>query len=172
MFKILDMIGCPPRLLKIAQSFHVDMKGVVQFGNFYSAAFAICSGVRQCCVIAPTLFGIFFMVMLKRAFGASTKSDDIYLHTRTHRRLFILSWLKTKSEVNETCCLQVMQHTKEQLKRLMDNFSKASTISRKKTGLMDQALNNLQPSISTTITTWRWFRNSHMSVLPFQTPSP
>ena len=57
------------------------MKGFVQFDGMVSDAFDITSGVKQGCVLAPTLFGIFFSVMLRHAFGGS--SEGIYLHTRS-----------------------------------------------------------------------------------------
>jgi hypothetical protein len=56
------------------------MKVTVQYEGSSSDAFNIHSGVKQGCVLAPTLFGIFVAVMLKRAFGSST--DGIYLRTR------------------------------------------------------------------------------------------
>lgn len=52
-------------------------------------------------MLAPTLFGIFFVVMLKRLFVASTETDGVYLHTRTDGRLFSLSRLIAKFKVCE-----------------------------------------------------------------------
>ena len=67
LFKVLPKTGCPPKLLIIIRSFHEDMKGTVVFDGSKSTAFNIKSGVKQGCVLAPTLFGIFFAVMLKHA---------------------------------------------------------------------------------------------------------
>lgn len=58
------------------------------------------SGVKQGCAHARTLFGI-FVVMLKCAFGASTETDGVYLHTRTGGKLFSFSQLRAKSKVYE-----------------------------------------------------------------------
>ncbi|CAB3245042.1 unnamed protein product [Arctia plantaginis] len=55
---ILESIGCPPLLLSLVQCFHEDMKGTTE-------AFDVRRGVRQDCVLAPTLFGIFFAVLQK-----------------------------------------------------------------------------------------------------------
>ena len=68
LFKIIPKTGCPPRLFSIIRSFHEDMEGTVVFDGSTSAAFNIRSGVKQGCVLAPTLFGIFFAVMLKHVF--------------------------------------------------------------------------------------------------------
>ncbi|XP_014768989.1 uncharacterized protein LOC106868313 [Octopus bimaculoides] len=99
LFRILAKVGCPPRLLSIVQSFHTDMKGVVQIDDSFSEAFNIRSGEKRGCVLSPILFGIFFAVMLKHALGKST--DGVYLHTRSSGILFRLSRLKTKSEVRQ-----------------------------------------------------------------------
>ena len=57
------------------------MKGTVVFDDSTSDAFNINSGVKQGCVLAPTLFGVFFALMLKDAFGSAT--EGIYLRTRS-----------------------------------------------------------------------------------------
>ena len=80
LFKILSKIGCPPKLLSLIESFHTNMQGIVQFNGSTSEPFNISSGVKQGCVLAPTLFGIFFALLLKHAFG--TSKEGIYLHTR------------------------------------------------------------------------------------------
>ena len=91
LFKILPRIGCPPRLLSIIRSFRDDMKGTVVFDGSTSDTFDIRSGMKQGCVLAPTLFGIFFVVMLKHAFGCAT--EGIYLWWKA------LQPLQTQSKV-------------------------------------------------------------------------
>ena len=49
------------------------MKGTVLYNVAASDPFNILSGVKQGCVLAPTLFGIFFATLLKHAFGESTE---------------------------------------------------------------------------------------------------
>ena len=86
LFKSLAKIGCPPTLLSIMKSFHGNMKGTVLYNGATSDPFNILSGVKQGCVLAPTLFGIFFATLLKHAFGEST--EGIYLQTRSDANLF------------------------------------------------------------------------------------
>ena len=62
-------------------------------------AFDIRRGVKQGCVLAPTLFRIFFAFLLKHAFGSST--EGIYLHTRSDGLLCNLVRLKAKTKVRE-----------------------------------------------------------------------
>ena len=77
LFKILAKIGCPPTLLSIMKSFHDNKKGTVLYDGATSDPFNILSGVKQGCVLAPALFGIFFATLLKHAFEKST--EGIYL---------------------------------------------------------------------------------------------
>ena len=158
LFKILPKIGCPPRLLSIIRSFHDDMKGTVVFDGSTSDAFDILSGVKQGCVLAPTLFGIFFAVLLKHAFGSAT--EGIYLRTRSDGKLFNLSRLRAKSKVQLKCLRDflfaddaaITAHSVDDLQQLMTRFSEACrdfglTISLKKTQVMGQDVDS-PPTIS------------------------
>ena len=158
LFKILPKIGCPPKLLSIIRSFHEDMKGTVVFDGLTSAAFNIQNGVRQGCVLSPTLFGIFFAVMLKHAFGPT--AEGIYLRTRAEGKLFNLSRLRAKTKVQLLCLRDflvaddaaVTAHSAEDLQQLMTRFSDACqdfglTISLKKTQVMGQDTDS-PPAIS------------------------
>ena len=62
LFKILPIIGCPPKLLSFIKSFHDGTQGTVQYDGSISEAFSINSGVKQGCVLASILFNIFFSV--------------------------------------------------------------------------------------------------------------
>ena len=52
-------------------SFHENMKSTVMYDRSYSEPFSITNGVKQGCVLALTLFGIFFSMLLKYAFDSS-----------------------------------------------------------------------------------------------------
>jgi hypothetical protein len=81
LFALLHKIGCSPKLLKMIESFRDNMSGTVQYNGASSDHFPIKSGVKQGCVLAPTLFGIFFSLLLLHAF--SEFEDGIFLHTRS-----------------------------------------------------------------------------------------
>ena len=89
LFTLLQRIGCPLKLLQMSRSFHDNMQGAVQYDGSSSDPFPINSGVKQGCVLAPTLFGIFFSLLLKHAFDFS--DDGIYIRTRSDGKLFNLS---------------------------------------------------------------------------------
>ena len=155
LFKILSKIGCPPKLLSLIRSFHEDMKGTVVFDCSTSAAFIIRSGVKPDCVLAPTLFGIFFAVMLQHA--SVPVVEGIYLRTRTDGKLFNLSRLRAKTKVQLRCLRDfliaddaaVTAHSAEDLQQLMTRFSDTCqdfglTISLKKTQVMGQDVDSPQ----------------------------
>ena len=134
------------------------MKGTIIFDGSISAAFNIRSGVRQGCILTPTLLGIFFAVMLKYAFCHAT--ERIYLPTRTDGKLFKRSRLTVKTKVQLKCMCDflyandaaVTAHSAEDLQQLMTRFSNACqdfgiTIGLKKSQVMRQDVDS-PPAIS------------------------
>ena len=101
LFQSLPKTGCPPKLQSMIEPFHTNMKGtvLVQFNDSSSSSFDIRRGVKQGCVLAPTLFKIFFDLLLRHAFG--TASEGICLRTRSDSRLFNLGRLRAKTKVRE-----------------------------------------------------------------------
>ncbi|XP_036407648.1 uncharacterized protein LOC118793535 [Megalops cyprinoides] len=104
--KALDTIECLPIMEELdteptsmTESFLTDMKGTVQFSGSSSELFNIRSSVKQGCMLAPTLFGTFFALLLKHTFGTAT--EGIYLRTRSDGRLFSLARLRAKTRVTE-----------------------------------------------------------------------
>ena len=96
LFKILQKIGCPPKLLAIITSFHQDMQSTICFDGATSNAFAVSSGVKQYRVLAPTLFGIFFSMLLQYAFVDCT--EGVYVRTRSDGKLFNITRLRAKTK--------------------------------------------------------------------------
>ena len=86
LFKLIEKIGCPPKLLSIIASFHVNMHGTVSFDGEISEPFKIDSGVKQACVLASTHFRIFFFLMftlLVQPQMASTCTPDMMANYST-----------------------------------------------------------------------------------------
>ena len=117
--------------------------------NNYRGISLLSIEVKQGCVLAPTLFGIFFAVMLKHAFGPA--AEGIYLRTMTGGKLFNLSSLRAKNKVQLRCLCDflsaddtaVTAHSAQHPQQLMTRFSDACqdfgfTISLKKTQVMGQ----------------------------------
>lgn len=68
--------------------------------------FSINSDVKQGCVLAPTLFGIFFIQLLNYVFG--TLMEEVYLCTRSDGNLFNLSRIKAKANIRETLIREML----------------------------------------------------------------
>ncbi|RJG15198.1 hypothetical protein D4A39_16670, partial [Alcanivorax profundi] len=149
LFALLHKIGCPPKLRKMVESFHDNMSGTVQYDGESSDPFPIKSGVKQGCVLAPTLFGIFFSLLLRYAFSES--EDGIFLHTRSDGNLFNLARLRARTKVRKVLIREMLfaddaaltAHTEAALQRLITLFAEACTefgltISLKKTNIMGQ----------------------------------
>lgn len=105
--------------------------------------------MKQGCVLAPTLFGVFFSLLLRYAFRQS--EDGIFLHTRSDGSLFNLARLRAKTKVHRVLIGEMLfaddaaltAHTEEALQRLITRIAEACTefgltISLKKTNIMGQ----------------------------------
>ena len=111
LFKVLPKIGCPPKLQSMIESFHTDTKGTAQFNGSSSKKFEIRSGVKQGCVLAPTLFGIFFCMLLKHTFDTTTQRiylvpDQMAGSSTSHVSELRQIYARFSSG---TCCLLMMQ---------------------------------------------------------------
>ena len=86
LFTLLQRIGCPPKLLRMITSFH---EGMHQYDGSSADPFPIRNIVKHGWIRAPTLFGIFFSLLLSYAFSQS--EDGIYLCIRSSGGLFSLT---------------------------------------------------------------------------------
>jgi len=153
LFAILLKIGCPPNLFNIAKSFHTNTRATIQFDGSVSNSFQIKSGVKQGCLIAPTLFWIFFLMLINHAFGSST--TGIKLHTRTDGHLFNPSNLRAKQNLKKVTIhdllfadnAALLAHSAQDLQTLLNQFSLACwDFGLKKIKILRQGTNIL-PSI-------------------------
>ena len=68
-----------------------------------SKAFAVTNGVKQSCVLAPTLFSVMLSVMLVNAFGYST--TGIKIQYCLDGKCFSTRWFVAKTKVLEDIML-------------------------------------------------------------------
>ena len=68
LLKILAKIGCSSAFVNMFKELHRNMKARVTFSGQLSGEIAIDNGVKQGDIPAPTLFSIFFAVLLTHAF--------------------------------------------------------------------------------------------------------
>ena len=86
LWKTLARLGCPPRFLTILCQLHEGQQGQVKHNGSLSGSFPISKGVKQGCVLASTLFSIFFSIILREA--KEDLPDGIYVRFRTDSSLF------------------------------------------------------------------------------------
>ncbi|ROT78369.1 hypothetical protein C7M84_002918 [Penaeus vannamei] len=99
LWKILQKFGCPDKLTALIASFHNGMQARVQENGDASDPFQVRNGVKQGCILAPTLFSILFAAMLLDAFCECIRG--VYISFRTDGKLFNLQRLKAKTRVFE-----------------------------------------------------------------------
>ena len=105
--------------------------------------------MKQGCVLAPTLFGIFFSMLLHYAFADCP--EGVYVCTRPDGKLFHIARLRAKTKVYEVLIRELLfaddaaltLHSNEGLQRLVDKLPHACkefglTISLKKTNITVQ----------------------------------
>ncbi|RXN14061.1 RNA-directed DNA polymerase from mobile element jockey-like protein [Labeo rohita] len=149
LFSLLQKIGCPQHLLAVVTSFHDNMHSTVCYSGETSKAFQVSSGVKQGCVLAPTLFGIFFSMLLKYAFKDC--SEGVYIHTRSDGKLYNIAHLCAKTKITEVLIREMLfaddaaltSHTEDGLQQLVTCLFHACkefglTISLRKTKVMAQ----------------------------------
>jgi len=127
---ILKLLGCPETLLSVLVAFHENMKARLQFDCSMSKTFPICRGAKQGCVLAPTLFGIFFSALLAHAIP---EEDGFILHTRSIGGLFNLSRLRAKTKTKRILIRELpyaddaalVAHSELHLQNLCERFAKA-----------------------------------------------
>lgn len=149
LWRIMAKYGCPRKFIAIVRQLHDGMLARVQDYGETSDPFPVANGVKQGCVLAPTLFSLMFSAMLTDAF----KDADvgIGIKYRTDGSVFNLRRLQAKTKVStdtindllfaDDCALNAateadMQHSVAKFSDACDNFG--LTISTKKTEVMHQ----------------------------------
>ena len=90
--------GCPPTSISIVRQFYDGMQARVQNDGKYSEPFPMNNGIKQGCVMAPTLFSTMFSAMLTDAFQDVDAGFPI--RYRFDGKLLNLKRLKAKSKMH------------------------------------------------------------------------
>ena len=132
LWKILARLGCPHKFLTILRQLHEGQQGQGKHNGSLSGSFPISNGVKQGCVLAPTLFSVFFKIMLREA--KDDLPDDIYIRFLTDSSLFnllrLLARTKTIKELitellfADDCAL--LAYTEEASQHIVNRFSDAA----------------------------------------------
>jgi hypothetical protein len=132
LWQLLRRYGCPDKFTKMIESLHTGMKAKVKAAGETSDSFPVSNGVKQGCVLAPTLFSIFLSAMLEEAFR--DLDEGVYIQSRQDANLFNVSHFKAKTKTTQILVRELLfaddsalvAHTPEQMQRIVDAFSAAS----------------------------------------------
>ena len=133
---ILERLGCPPKFLSMVIQLHEDQSGQVRVNNDLSEPFPITNGVKQGCVLAPTLFSIFFSMMLRQALENFNDDDAVYIRYRLDGSLFNLGRLQAHTKTLEQMILDLLfaddaalvAHSERALQCLTSCFAEAAQL--------------------------------------------
>ena len=140
---------CPPRYIAMVRQFHDVMQARAQNDGEYSEPFPVNNGVKQGCVMAPTLFSMMFSAMLTDAFQDVDAGFPI--RYRFDGKLLNVRRLQAKSRVQTDVAdkpinvydlaenaksEEKMQGAVDRMSEAFDNFQ--PTFSTKKTEVVHQ----------------------------------
>ena len=147
LWRILEKLGCPPTFVDMFRQLHTGMKAQLNFNGSLSDPIPVDNGVKQGDIPAPTLFSIYFAVVLLHAFGSC--DIGIFIRYRTTGKLFDLRRFNAKSKTFSVLVRDLLYaddcdlvaHSAEDLQVIVDLFSNACSdfglsISIKKTQVM------------------------------------
>ncbi|KAK2192372.1 hypothetical protein NP493_32g05002 [Ridgeia piscesae] len=77
LWQLLRKYGCPEKFTRMIEALHTGMMANVSVGEEVSESFSVTNGVKQGCVLAPTLLSIFLSAMLDEAFR--DMGDGVYI---------------------------------------------------------------------------------------------
>nr|VZI46954.1 unnamed protein product [Spirometra erinaceieuropaei] len=95
LWEIMQKFGCPKRLTQMVCQLHDGMTTRVADNGAVSGTFAVINGVKQGCVLAPTLFNLIFFVMQMDAYRDERPGTRITY--RTDDQLLNHRWMLFQS---------------------------------------------------------------------------
>lgn len=131
LWKILALSGCPPKFISVLRLLHDDMTAAVIAGGTCGEPFAINTGVKQGCIIAPTLFSIFISSIMHLI--REDIPPGVQLSYRMDGRLFNLNRLRAKTKTSVTSVLElqyaddntIVAETEVELQAILNIFVEA-----------------------------------------------
>ena len=114
------------------QALHSGMTASVSVGREVSESFGVTNGVKQVCVLAPTLFSIFISAMLDEALRDI--GGGVYIQSRQNADLFNVAHFRAKTKTTQILMRELLfaddstlvAHSAEEMQKIVDAFSNAS----------------------------------------------
>ena len=134
LWKILEAYGFPDKLVNIIKQFHFQMKALVSVGGVPSDAFVVNHGVKQGCVLAPTLFSLYLTAVLETMNAGL--NGGVFLRTRTDGKLFNLARLRAHTKTLKMCIRELLYaddsalvaNNTVDIQQIVDRFSSAAVL--------------------------------------------
>ncbi|KAL7834458.1 hypothetical protein SRHO_G00287050 [Serrasalmus rhombeus] len=103
---VLAKIGCPEKYIRVLRLLHDNMSAMVlgDSGD-ESAPFRVDKGVKQGCVIAPTLFSIFVAVILYLI--SENLPQGVKIMYRTEGQLFNINRFRAKGQISTVSIMEL-----------------------------------------------------------------
>ena len=128
LWKVLGKLGCPPTFVYMFRELHRDMKAQVAFNGRLSDEISIDNDVKQGDIPAPTLFSIYFAVLLGYAFSGC--DVGVLLRFRTSGKVFNLRRFNAKLKVFHDLIRELLyaddsdflDHTENNMQVIVYNF--------------------------------------------------
>ena len=132
LWQLLKKYGCPEKFTTMIESLHKGMMANVSAGGETSETFDVTNGVKQGCVLAPTLFSIFLSAMLEEAFRDT--DEGVYIQSRQGADLFNVAHFRAKTKSTLILIRELLYaddsallaHSPEEIQRIINAFSNAS----------------------------------------------
>ena len=135
LWQLLRKYGCPEKFTTMIESLHTGMMVNARNGGEVSDTFAITNGVKQGCILTPTLFSIFLSAMLEEAF--KDMGDGIYIQSRQNADLLTVARFRAKTKTTNILVRELLfaddraliAHSveAEEIQRIVDEFANASS---------------------------------------------
>ncbi|VDM03600.1 unnamed protein product [Schistocephalus solidus] len=133
LWKVMQKLGCPERFTHMVRQLRDGMTARVTDNGTVSEAFAVTDGVKQGCVLAPTLFSLMFSAMLMSAYRderpgicIAYRTDGHLLNSwRTQAPMRVLTTTVHDLLFADDCALNTV--TEEDMTRNMDLFDAGCT---------------------------------------------
>ncbi|VDL95171.1 unnamed protein product [Schistocephalus solidus] len=129
LWKVMQKFGCPERFTHMVRQLHDGMMARVSDNGTLSEAFVVINGMKQDCVLAPTLFSLRLSAMLMDAYRNEQPGNRIAYRTDGHlldsRRMQASTRVCTTTVHDllfaDDCALNTV--TEEDMLRSIDHFA-------------------------------------------------
>ena len=130
--QLLKKHGCPDKFTTMIEELHTGMIANVSVGGEVSESFSVTNGIKQVCVLAPTLFSIFLSAMLDDALRDMW--EGVYIQSRQSTDLFNVAHFRAKAKTTRILMRELLfaddialvAHSAEEMQKIVPAFSNAS----------------------------------------------